>query len=362
MSKEGLKACVGGNILADLAAKEGWTLCVGAGISRPAFPSWPDLVKRLLEKDLGGPKTTVLGPTLLGAYSPDAIIQAAKDRLGATDEVFRDCLAGLLYQDLQGMMTGPDFQTFADVLAAERPAQLTIGKWTRFLELARTHLSGSTSLDLAQVLYEIAGTAVAPRGVLSFNAEPLLFALTNALKVEEFYKKGASLPTEGDRAQLFDFVTRSISRKRTGRIPYVFLHGLLPVPDPSGVAHRAESSDKLVFSEASYLQLANTSFSWQSALFLDAASSNHLVFVGVSLSDPNMRRWLAWAHENRLRELDAFGPHDSDSTSHYWIHKRPTDDSHCRWLESLVAHLGVRLVWLDDWAQAGHALRHLLAL
>ena len=212
------------------------------------------------------------------------------------------------------------------------------------------------------MLYEIAGTERAPRGVLSFNAEPLLLALTNALKVEEFHAKGAPLPTVGDRAQLFDFVTRSISRKRTGRIPYVFIHGLLPVPDPSGAGHRADASDKLVFSEASYLQLANTSFSWQSAVFLDAASSGHLVFLGVSLSDPNMRRWLAWAHENRCRELEAYGPHDGDSTSHYWLHKKPTDDSGRRWIESLVAHLGVRLIWLEDWSQVADAMRHLLAL
>ena len=33
-----------------------------------------------------------------------------------------------------------------------------------------------------------------------------------------------------------------------------------------------------------------------------------------------------------------------------------------RWVESTVAHLGVRLVWLDDWSEMGAALTSMLGL
>jgi hypothetical protein len=109
--------------------------------------------------------------------------------------------------------------------------------------------------------------------------------------------------------------------------------------------------DKLVFQEAAYLQLANASFSWQAASFLRAAAGNSLVFVGLSLADPNMRRWLSWVHANRLAELNEMGSVASASTVHYWIARKPVDEATERWMESLVSHLGVRLIWVRDYAE-----------
>jgi hypothetical protein len=128
------------------------------------------------------------------------------------------------------------------------------------------------------------------------------------------------------------------------------------------------SPEKLVFSEAEYLSLANASFSWQAATFASLAIQHSLVFVGISFTDSNVRKWLSWMYENRRAEiqkrLDLEGRRTGTppkifgsgaSTLHYWLKKRPSTPGEQEWLEALVGHLGVRIIWLDNWNQAGPA-------
>lgn len=87
-----------------------------------------------------------------------------------------------------------------------------------------------------------------------------------------------------------------------------------------------------------------------------------MVFVGVSLSDANMRRWLTWVHSNRMGELKQLYHNDEDSPFHYWINTIPADPTAKALLESVVQHLGVRIVWIDNWTQLGAALRRMLGM
>ena len=177
-------------------------------------------------------------------------------------------------------------------------------------------------------------------------------ALINAFASERFL---------GKQEQVIDIVTHAISNRREGRIPYFFCHGLLPTPKPQRRGPKVESLDKLVFSEANYLQLANLAFSWQSSVFTEVCRSRSVVFVGVSLTDPNMRRWLSWIVGNRVEELKWEGEFtEGVTTSHLWINKAPVSANERSWVESCVAHLGVRLAWIESWDEVGQALRKLL--
>jgi hypothetical protein len=119
--------------------------------------------------------------------------------------------------------------------------------------------------------------------------------------------------------------------------------------------------EKLVFSEGEYLQLANSAFSWQSALFLGTAVLRSIVFVSLSFSDPNLRRWLAWVHANRTAELEIRGK-ELECYEHYWLKEDIADDDQKRWIESSVRHLGVRLVWIKSWTKVGTYLERMLSL
>ena len=75
-----------------------------------------------------------------------------------------------------------------------------------------------------------------------------------------------------------------------------------------------------------------------------------------------MRRWLTWTHTNRLREIETLESRTVGvSTLHYWINKRPVDTQLEKIIEATVQHLGVRLVWVDEWSDAGAALNLMLS-
>jgi hypothetical protein len=116
-----------------------------------------------------------------------------------------------------------------------------------------------------------------------------------------------------------------------------------------------------VFSEADYLQ-ANSGFSWQSSIFFESCMSRSVIFIGLSFSDPNLRRWLGIMHQNRLRELRIIGHTGVASAPHYWFKTIPKTLKEKAWIEAAVAHLEVRLVWLKNWAEVGPALRNMLGL
>jgi hypothetical protein len=81
--------------------KRGWALCVGAGTSMPAFPAWTTLVERLITRDVGASGAKELTQGLLQRFSPDALIEAARDRLGCSEEEFSEVLAVELYRDIR---------------------------------------------------------------------------------------------------------------------------------------------------------------------------------------------------------------------------------------------------------------------
>jgi hypothetical protein len=208
-----------------------------------------------------------------------------------------------------------------------------------------------SAIELASVVIDSETDGFGPAAILSFNAEPLLYALINAR---------ASVSASFSPKAPLDRITRSLSNRNSGRIPYVFCHGLLPIEGhPSSDWH---SIDKLVFSEADYLQVANGGFTWQSSTFFEACMSRSVVFIGLSFSDPNLRRWLGIMHQNRLRELQIIGHNAVASAPHYWFRTIPNTPEEKAWIEAAVAHLGVRLFWLQNWTEVGPALRSMLGL
>jgi hypothetical protein len=322
------------------------------------FPGWNSFVERLIAKDVGEEKAHNLASRLLSQYSPDALIQATHDRLGLKEEKFIELLSVELYRDWRSRITPSEWDFFTMMLSV-RIGEYRRSQWISYLRLIRNHFPSLTALSIAKIISDTCGSDIGPSAIMSFNAEPLLASLINAfLRIDKLTAREAG----ASAGQKFDLVTHSISNRNSRRVPYYFIHGLLPVPVEVKKRRVVEAIDKLVFSESEYLQMANTAFSWQSSVFLELASAQSLVFVGMSLSDPNMRRWLSWVHMNRMKELGTRYMYGGASTTHYWIRKQPATADERSWIESSVEHLGVRVVWLNEWDQIGHALRSMLGL
>ncbi len=355
MAKKGIELGDLKSIIKDRCHTSGWALCVGAGTSIPIFPSWQTLVEQLAAHDVGEDQAANLIARLASEFGQDALLQAAKDRLKLTDNKFADILTNKLYSTIQLSLSPQEWHYFTRALASQRIGDMTAQDWQEFLNLIKRNFSSVSALEIAEVVSQVIETQLAPSAIISFNAEPLLAALINAFSAER------QAPSQ---RQVIDLVTHGISNRRANRIPYYFCHGLLPVPlSPSKTKRpKAQSIDKLVFSETSYLQLANSAFSWQSSVFLDVCNSKSIVFIGVSLSDSNMRRWLSWIYANREVELKQQRKYTGESTSHLWINKLPASNIERDWIESMVAHLGVRIIWINSWREVGQALRLLLGL
>ena len=322
------------------------------------FPDWNSFVEQLVAKDIGDEKAHKLADKLLSQYSPDALIQAAHDRLGCDAIQFFEILSNELYRDLRARISTTEWELFTQMLSA-RLGEYRRSQWISYLQLIRNNHPSLSATKIAEVVSGTLGTYIAPTAIISFNAEPILPSLINAFsRINKLTTREAG----ENLSQQFDLITHSISNRKSPRIPYYFIHGLLPIPSKVNKRRIIDSVDKLIFSESEYLQMANTAFSWQSSVFLENSATQSVVFIGVSLSDPNMRRWLSWVHINRMKELGTRYSFRGTSTAHYWIAKQPDTASERLWIESSVEYLGVRLVWLKDWNQVGQALCSMLGL
>lgn len=338
-------------VLQSKAGLSGWTLCIGAGTSYPMFPNWYALVTDLVSQDIGPDKAKDIMPSLSNGFGLDALVQAGRDRLGLSSDRFADFLSNRLYAGVNQKLSNAEWKIFRKGLAVFHPGDMPASDWTEFQKIVSSHFPSVSATDLASAVVDAEDVGCGPAAIISFNAEPLLYALINA-------QVSMNGPTK--QKSLLDRITRSLSNRTSGRIPYIFCHGLLPIEGhPSPDWH---SIDKLVFSETEYLQVVNSGFTWQSSTFFENCMSRSVVFVGLSFSDPNLRRWLGIMHQNRTRELRSIGRGDVSSAHHYWFRTVPTSTEEARWVEAAVAHLGVRLIWLRDWSEAGLALRSILGI
>lgn len=347
MSKIGFTEKTIGPIISDQIGKKEWAICIGAGTSLPLFPTWNELVTDLIyEVTKSIPKDDI--EKLSNKFTPDSLIQAVFNRLKLNNDEYISLLSDKLFSKLKSSLTAKEWQSFRNCLGAIEPNEISDIELADFCDIVEFGRNKTSAHYIAKMVSKTIGTEYEPSAILSFNAENLLYT---AISIYTMKKKRS-------RKKYLDFINQSISNRHKKRIPYIFCHGRLPIPDCTKRQNkRFINNQKLVFLENEYLQLANNSFSWQANTFLELITSTSVIFIGVSLTDPNMRRWLAWSQTNRLNEINIFTHNTNiDSTRHYWISKIPTNTMQKKWIEASVAHLGVRLIWIDKWDDLGTVL------
>ena len=359
LPKKGIKIEDLTDILRSTHENVKWSLCVGAGISMPIFPDWFTLVDKMIANVCEQyPQIKISsGQIRHMGFSPDSIIQALKNILDWSEENFSDLMSKALYGDLINKIGLQKWESVSAILETSNPSYYKDSLWKDFIKVRDSMFQNCTANRLAKALIAARECQMAPDTILSFNAESLLLALINSYVREPFIGKTKAA---GDVPKICDKIIDSTRTNYSNHIAYVHCHGILPIP---GIKKsKLTSSDKLVFAENSYLQLSNNAFSWQSSSFISKCMSQRVIFVGVSLTDPNMRKWLSWIHQNRLAEYNELGVTVKDSTQHYWIKTLPKTKEEEIWFESVVAHLGVRIIWINNWDEAGTALLKMLGL
>lgn len=269
------------------------TLVCGAGISIEAgIPSWNDLLLNLLETMMNKISTNE-SISLRGAnpdefqkrYSPSALI-----------------VGKYLKQNL-----GTDFlPNLRDALYASNP--LSCNQINAIVELARPQRDGK-HLD----------------SIITFNFDDLIEEnlKNNNIRNKTIYSEGVRIsPNE---------------------LPVYHVHGYLPRKG------KISKDMDVVFSEDAYHSQFIEPFSWSNLVQLNALSQSTCLFIGLSLTDPNLRRLLdVAARKDPSRALN-----------HYIIKKVPnysnkndTLDELARFLEEQDANgLGLNVLWVNDFSE-----------
>lgn len=226
---------------------------------------------------------------------------------------------------------------------------------------SRDELLTSTTNTLAVVARIIAREARSRRRrlvrVITLNVDDLLERAVDSLA-------GAD-PRDPAVVPIVRGVSHASFSHGAGPLPVYHLHGYLRSERATGTPPRdlpsaGDAADVLVFTDLQYWASAAVPSSHMNRTFSFALHDSHCIFVGTSMADLNIWRWLALRAfeiaadlksqcaaeaDGGARELEAAYRRSLDR--HYWI--TSTEEEHKAFLSECLALRGVRTVDISGW-------------
>lgn len=268
------------------------TLVCGAGVSVEAgIPTWGDLLIQLLG---------AMMERISKDHSLDVSKKAAAEfqrRHGSSSLILGKYLKNNLGKDFQGEMR--------DALYASKPTSSRI--IDGIVRLSRPQRDGKP-LD----------------SIVTFNFDCLIEENLLASSIQN--------------RPIFSEAIQHSSHE----LPVYHVHGYLPR------AGRIPTEMELVFSEDAYHSQFIDPFSWSNLIQLTKLTQNTCLFIGISLTDPNMRRLLDVAWRKNPDKV----------MSHYIVKRLPRSsdgdvlDEVSKLLEEQDANaLGLNVIWIEEFAE-----------
>jgi hypothetical protein len=310
------------NHLADLRLRyneEGLALFLGAGVSvGSGVPGWESLVGALFSAafserlQLAPQQAVVLSnaSARLNSNSPLQMARYLKRALNEKANVFEETLSSILYRNVDSKRIGALLEAIAILCIPGRSG-------------SRVH------------------------SVITYNFDDLLEERLRAKFVETSSIYYAS------------------AQFSAAELPVYHVHGFLP--RSSGSFERLSES-LLTFSEEGYHQLYSDPYHWSNIIQLNTARERTCLFLGLSLTDPNLRRLLElsargleaprhFAFMRRLDALELLSSHrDQDITME--MAARFLEVHHAV-QESVLAELGINVIWFDSFDEMPNELLRL---
>lgn len=170
-------------------------------------------------------------------------------------------------------------------------------KSKKFEEEVREALYEDISNDTkSKVFHEVLQFCAAARGlpslnsIITYNYDDILEEYLSNQNIRIPFKPIYKVGTKSERSEL----------------PIYHIHGFLPRKG------EIDSSINITLSEDSYHQQYNDVYSWNNIIQINKFRDNNCLFIGVSLTDPNLRRILDIANTQR----------GDEKPSHYIIKKK----------------------------------------
>ncbi|HAU8300005.1 TPA: hypothetical protein I7159_21795 [Vibrio vulnificus] len=340
-----------------------WTLCIGAGVSFSLVPTWYNLTKNVVNDAFGWDCNADDFDDLASktGWSLDSLLQGASNKLdmdGKPKETFNNLLEQYLYHDLLESVATPLLKT-ALKKGLSDPRVLNRQEASALLDFFETHHKQSTLNQLTEVLDQARTKERLPLSIINFNADTLLHLL---LDVKNMVRNNPDKKSWNLPKSQFMKSFRGVQKSYQNVVPIHHCHGAIS-PRDNGLKNNKDARHNIVFRENEYLEIAGTATTWAQTLCLYHAQNSHFLIIGHSLSDPNIRKWLAWSHQNHIKELGQFLPEGSSvSPRHIWINVKPQDSKQQELMEISLLHIGVRVCWIESWNDVEKCLNNLLAL
>lgn len=340
-----------------------WSLCIGAGIGAGIIPNWLNLTRLVVNREfrLSFSESEFHKAVVDRGWGLDAWIQSALNSHianGGTESSFAELLSEELYGDLLDRSRAHGLDRSVRT-ALNIPKYLKREEAVALVEWFDKEYGSTTLVQMAKLLAVQRKARKMPASIITLNADSLLYSLMAVMQIVGVKPVNGiySLPKD-----MYKRVLRSSQQHATG-IPIVHVHGCLaPNPGKKAGLRRADSREKLIFDEGAYLRLAGDVANWPQVTFLSQAQSRFLVFVGHSMADPNIRKWLGWSCRTRRDESIAIGGWRGATVRALWITKRPPDAQSQSVLSKSLIHLGVRIAWVNDWSEVPAGLANVASM
>jgi hypothetical protein len=333
-----------------------YTLALGAGICFGIMPDWKQLTFEILKDTINPAITTVEFDNLsqsLG-WSLDSILQATlnfvKENGGSVDN-FNELIQQKLYtkistnadrfglaNKLQKFISDPFNRNSADILDIYK-----------FFE---DEYSNSSLFQIAKYLIEAKKANKPPEAILTFNADVLLHSLLTLFQLKETYDNTGKT----NSADFYYKAVHHIIESDGHKIPIYHVHGSI-VP----FIGKRDARQNLVFQETSYHEVSGSTHSWQQTIFQYYALRSKILFIGLSMSDPNIRRWLAHTSSVLNRDIFNISGNQTNVYSHIWLTTKSASATEMTLKKLGLSHLGVKVGEINDWSRVYAGLTNLIS-
>ena len=320
------------------------TFVLGAGVSIPyGIPPWSDLARRVWRRSFPGRALPWSDEAAEGPKQLFPIVfELARDALG--ERRFASVLRTCLYAN-------------ATPVGAEPPAD------------AKPPAGAPTTREVvAQVLAAEVGDPAGRRvlRVVTFNADNLLEAAvsrawraagTPRREARARRRRTGVIGKPGRAVELIGRQSQQVDDAARGPIPVYHLHGFIPSDARAPYSRNYEHT--LVFTDSQYWATTTSLLSLPNTVMGMALHDSTCLFVGLSMTDGNILRWLglrALEFETELEQRTARRSEARRSVRHelearlrrhFWI--RPEADDPSGLLTEFLATRGVRSVAIADW-------------
>jgi hypothetical protein len=341
-----------------------WVMVVGAGVCQGLLPTWYELTKRIynicFKQNLDNTSFKIFFES--SSFGLDSIIQASLNQHikdGGNNESFSELLQEQLYLDLLQNAEKHNIKKSLIKLFYSTKS-FTKEEVISVCDFFDNEYGSTTVLKIVKVLIEKQNETRLPTAIITFNADSLLYALLILYNIKiQYNKTGIYKQVE----KPFKQIVRPFE-VWGNKIPIFHLHGAISPNNPDSYTKRKvklrDSRNNLIFWESTYAKIAGSMFSWAQTNFLYNSLSNTLVFIGLSMSDPNIRKWLSWTTENINIQIEEFTGKKVNILKHLWIKPIPKEKHEKAFYEASLTHLSVKIGWINSWNDFEEGFKNIL--